>query len=93
EKLTELEDELQIELLPKDPDDSRSVFLEIRAGTGGDESALFSGDLLRMYTRYAEDKGWRVELISEAPSELGGYREVIARIDGEGAYGRLKYES
>lgn len=93
EKLTELEDELQIELLPKDPDDSRSVFLEIRAGTGGDESALFSGDLLRMYTRYAEEKGWRVELISEAPSELGGYREVIARIDGEGAYGRLKYES
>lgn len=93
ERLTELEDELQIELLPKDPDDSRSVFLEIRAGTGGDESALFAGDLLRMYTRYAEEKGWRVELISEAPSELGGYREVIARIDGEGVYGRLKYES
>lgn len=93
EKMVMLEDALQIELLPKDPDDGRSVFLEIRAGTGGDESALFSGDLLRMYTRYAEEKGWRVELISEAPSELGGYREVIARIDGDGAYGRLKYES
>lgn len=93
DKLVELEEKLQIELLPKDPDDSRSVFLEIRAGTGGDESALFSGDLLRMYTRYAEEMGWRVELISEAPSELGGYREVIVRIDGDGAYGRLKYES
>ncbi|NLJ50585.1 MAG: peptide chain release factor 1 [Alcaligenaceae bacterium] len=93
DKLEELEDALQIELLPKDPDDSRSVFLEIRAGTGGDESALFSGDLLRMYTRYAEEMGWRVEFISEAPSELGGYREVIVRIDGDGVYGRLKYES
>ncbi|MDO5667030.1 MAG: peptide chain release factor 1 [Alcaligenaceae bacterium] len=92
-KLEELEDALQIELLPRDPDDGRSVFLEIRAGTGGDESALFSGDLLRMYSRYAEEMGWRVELISEAPSELGGYREVIARIHGDGAYGRLKYES
>lgn len=93
DKLAELEDKLQIELLPKDPDDSRSVFLEIRAGTGGDESALFSGDLLRMYTRYAEEMGWRVELISEAPSELGGFKEVIVRIDGDGVYGRLKYES
>ena len=93
DKITELEDKLQIELLPRDPDDGRSVFLEIRAGTGGDESALFSGDLLRMYTRYAEEMGWRVELISEAPSELGGYKEVIVRIDGDGAYGRLKYES
>ena len=93
DKLEELEDALQIELLPKDPDDSRSVFLEIRAGTGGDESAMFSGDLFRMYTRYAEEMGWRVEFISEAPSELGGYREVIVRIDGDGVYGRLKYES
>ena len=93
DKIEELEDKLQIELLPRDPDDGRSVFLEIRAGTGGDESALFSGDLLRMYTRYAEEMGWRVELISEAPSELGGYKEVIVRIDGDGAYGRLKYES
>ncbi len=93
DKIEELEDKLQVELLPRDPDDGRSVFLEIRAGTGGDESALFSGDLLRMYSRYAEEVGWRVELISEAPSELGGYKEVIVRIDGDGAYGRLKYES
>jgi len=88
-----LEAELQVLLLPRDPDDGRSLFLEIRAGTGGDESALFSGDLLRMYTRYAEQRGWRVELVSESPSELGGYKEVIARIDGDGAYGRLKFES
>jgi peptide chain release factor 1 len=92
-QVEKLEAELQILLLPKDPDDGRSLFLEIRAGTGGDESALFSGDLLRMYTRYAERLGWRVELMSESPSELGGYKEVIARIDGEGAYGRLKFES
>ncbi|NOL49966.1 peptide chain release factor 1 [Pelistega europaea] len=93
QKLEELEAKLQIELLPKDPDDNRSVFLEIRAGTGGDESAIFSGDLFRMYSRYAEQKGWRVEIMSENPSELGGYREIIARIEGEGVYGRLKYES
>lgn len=93
EQIKQLEDELQILLLPKDPDDSRSVYLEIRAGTGGDESALFSGDLLRMYTRYAERNGWRVEMISESPSELGGYKEVIVRIEGEGVYGRLKFES
>ena len=85
--------DLQILLLPRDPDDNRSVFLEIRAGTGGDESALFSGDLLRMYSRYAEQQGWRVELMSESPSELGGYKEVVARIEGEGVYGRLKFES
>ena len=88
-----LEDELQVLLLPRDPNDGRSVFLEIRAGTGGDESALFTGDLLRMYSRYAETKGWRVELMSESPSEVGGYKEVIARIDGDGVYGRLKFES
>lgn len=93
QKLEELEAKLQVELLPKDPDDSRSVFLEIRAGTGGDESAIFSGDLFRMYSRYAEQKGWRVEIMSENPSELGGYREIIARIEGDGVYGRLKYES
>ena len=92
-QVEKLEADLQILLLPKDPDDGRSLFLEIRAGTGGDESALFSGDLLRMYTRYAERQGWRVELMSESASELGGYKEVIARIDGEGAYGRLKFES
>jgi peptide chain release factor 1 len=83
-KLEELDASLQRLLLPRDPDDGRSVFLEIRAGTGGDESALFSGDLLRMYSRYAERQGWRVELMSESPSELGGYKEVIVRIEGEG---------
>ena len=93
DRIESLEDELQVLLLPKDPDDSRSVFLEIRAGTGGDESALFCGDLLRMYTRYAEQKGWRVELMSESAAELGGYKEVIVRIEGEGVYGQLKFES
>ena len=83
ERIETLADELQVLLLPKDPDDTRSVFLEIRAGTGGDESALFCGDLLRMYTRYAERKGWRVELMSESAAEVGGYKEVIVRIDGE----------
>ena len=92
-RLETLEGDLQLLLLPRDPNDGRSVFLEIRAGTGGDESALFSGDLLRMYSRYAEQRGWKVELMSESPSELGGYKEVIARIDGDGAYGRLKFES
>ncbi|HJS37564.1 MAG TPA: peptide chain release factor 1 [Burkholderiales bacterium] len=85
--------ELQKRLLPKDPNDERNLFLEVRAGTGGDESALFAGDLLRMYTRYAERQGWPVELISESPSELGGYKEVVVRIGGSGAYSRLKFES
>jgi len=85
--------ELQKLLLPKDPNDARNIFLEIRAGTGGEESALFAADLLRMYTRYAERRRWQVELISESPSDLGGYREVIVRIVGEGAYSRLKFES
>ncbi|WP_368641057.1 peptide chain release factor 1 [Castellaniella ginsengisoli] len=92
-RIEALEGELQILLLPRDPDDDRSVFLEIRAGTGGDESALFAGDLLRMYSRYAEVRGWRVELMSESVSELGGYKEVIAHIEGDGVYGRLKFES
>ncbi|WKU19258.1 peptide chain release factor 1 [Advenella alkanexedens] len=93
DRIAELEEALQLELLPKDPDDGRGVFLEIRAGTGGDESAIFTGDLFRMYGRYAEEKGWKVEVMSENPSEMGGYREIIARIDGDGVYGRLKYES
>ena len=93
ERLEQLAADLQILLLPRDPDDTRSVFLEIRAGTGGDESALFAGDLLRMYTRYAENKGWKVELMSESPAEIGGYKEVIARVDGDGVYGQLKFES
>lgn len=92
-RIVELEDDLELLLLPKDPDDGRSVFLEIRAGAGGDESAIFSGDLLRMYTRYAEHQGWRVELMSTNASEMGGYKEVIARIDGDGVYGKLKFES
>jgi peptide chain release factor 1 len=92
-RLEQLEADLQILLLPRDPDDGRSVFLEIRAGTGGDESALFAGDLLRMYTRYAENKGWKVELMSESEAEIGGYKEVIARLDGDGVYGQLKFES
>ncbi|MBV2181356.1 MAG: peptide chain release factor 1 [Castellaniella sp.] len=93
ERIEQLEADLRILLLPKDPDDDRSVFLEIRAGTGGDESALFAGNLLRMYSRYAEIRGWRVELMSESASELGGYKEVIAHIEGDGVYGRLKFES
>lgn len=93
ERITELEAELEVLLLPKDPDDGRSIFLEIRAGAGGDESAIFTGDLLRMYTRYAESQGWKVEVISSNASEMGGYKEVIARIDGDGAYGKLKFES
>lgn len=92
-RIETLEGELQILLLPRDPDDDRSVFLEIRAGTGGDESALFAGDLLRMYTRFAEDRGWRVEFMSESGSEVGGYKEVIARLEGTGVYGELKFES
>ena len=88
-----LQAELQRMLLPKDPQDERNAFLEIRAGTGGDESALFAGDLLRMYTRYAQGQGWRVELLSESPSELGGYKEVVVRIEGEGVFGQLRFES
>jgi len=88
-----LDARLQKALLPKDPNDDRNLFVEVRAGTGGDESALFAGDLFRMYTRYAERQGWQVETISESPSELGGYKEVIARLVGQGAYSKLKFES
>jgi len=88
-----LEAELQRALLPKDPNDERNLFIEVRAGTGGDESGLFAGDLFRMYTRFAERKGWQVEIISESPSELGGYKEVIARLVGQGAFSKLKFES
>jgi len=93
ERMTAVEAELQKLLLPKDPNDERNIFLEIRAGTGGDESALFAGDLFRMYARYAERSRWQVEVISESPSELGGYKEIIVRIIGFGAYSRLKFES
>jgi peptide chain release factor 1 len=85
--------ELQAALLPRDPDDSRHAFLEIRAGTGGDESALFAGDLTRMYLRWCERQGWRTEVLSESASDLGGYKEIVIRIEGEGAYGKLKFES
>lgn len=91
--LDELETELNLLLLPKDPDDERNVFLEIRAGTGGDEAAIFAGNLFRMYSRYAERLGWRLEIISENGGEHGGFREVIARIEGQGVYARLKFES
>ena len=93
EKYEKLDNELQVLLLPKDPADNSNIFLEIRAGTGGEEAALFAGDLLKMYTRYAEQRGWKVEQISAAESDLEGYKEVILRIIGEGAYSRLKFES
>ena len=92
-RLPELEIALQKLLLPKDANDERNVFLEIRAGTGGDESALFAGNLFRMYTRYAERRRWQLEVVSANESELGGYREVIARIAGTGVYSKLKFES
>ena len=92
-KIETLDTELQKLLLPKDEDDGKNIFLEIRAGTGGDEAALFAADLLRMYTRYAERNRWQVEIVSANESDLGGYKEVIARIAGIGAYGRLKFES
>ncbi len=93
EKMAALEEELQRLLLPRDPNDDRSIFVEIRAGAGGDESALFAGDLFRMYSRYAERHGWGVEVLSSSPSDLGGFKEVIARIAGKGAYSKLKFES
>jgi peptide chain release factor 1 len=92
-RLEGLEAELQKQLLPKDPNDDRNIFLEIRAGTGGDESALFAGDLFRMYTRFAERNRWQAEIISQNLSDLGGYREVIVKLIGQGAYSRLKFES
>jgi peptide chain release factor 1 len=90
---TRLEDDLNRLLIPKDPRDEANLFLEIRAGTGGDEAAIFAGDLMRMYLRYAERKRWSVEILSSSDGEHGGYKEVIARVEGHGAYSRLKYES
>jgi peptide chain release factor 1 len=92
-ELAQLESELQRMLLPKDPDDARNAFIEIRAGTGGDESALFAADLTRMYTRYCDAKGWKTEVMSASESELGGYKEVVLRIEGDNVYGALKFES
>ena len=93
ELLVELEDQLNVLMIPKDPNDANAAYLEIRAGTGGDEAAIFSGDLFRMYSKYAENQGWRIEVLSENEGEHGGYKEVICRVDGEGVYGRLKFES
>ncbi|MDV5047170.1 peptide chain release factor 1 [Vibrio diabolicus] len=88
-----LTDELQILLLPKDPNDDRNCFLEIRAGAGGDEAGIFAGDLFRMYSKYAEKRGWRIEVMSSNEAEHGGYKEMIAKVSGDGAYGVLKFES
>jgi peptide chain release factor 1 len=93
ERMDKLGAELQKMLLPKDPNDDRNIFLEIRAGTGGDESALFAGDLLRMYLRFAERNRWQIEMMSASESDLGGYKEVIVRIAGVAAYSKLKFES
>ncbi|MEI6619421.1 MAG: peptide chain release factor 1 [Betaproteobacteria bacterium] len=92
-ELDQLEAELTRMLLPKDPDDARNAFVEIRAGTGGDESTLFAGDLARMYTRYCDAQGWKTEIMSESASELGGYKEVVLRVEGHKVYGALKFES
>jgi peptide chain release factor 1 len=89
---SELEERLKILILPKDPNDSKNVLLEIRAGAGGDEAALFAASLFRMYSRYAESRGWRVELMNSSPTGLGGFKEIIALIEGQGAYSRLKFE-
>jgi peptide chain release factor 1 len=91
--LQALQAELQAALLPKDPDDERNAFLEIRAGTGGDESALFAGDLARMYLRWCERADFKTEVMSENPAELGGYKEIVLRVEGPGAYGKLRFES
>ena len=93
QRLADCEIELERLLIPKDPSDDANIFLEIRAGTGGDEAALFSGDLLRMYLKYAERRGWKVEMVSTSPGEVGGYKEAIAKIIGRGAYASLKFES
>jgi peptide chain release factor 1 len=92
-EMTRLEQALQQALIPRDPDDERNAFLEIRAGTGGDESALFAGDLARMYLRWVDRQGWRAEVLSESPAELGGYKELVLRIEGDAAYGKLRFES
>ncbi|ADA77854.1 peptide chain release factor 1 [Francisella tularensis] len=93
EAIEKLESELQIFLLPRDPNDDANVFLEIRAGTGGDEASIFSGDLFKMYSKYAEQRGWKIEVISASEGEHGGYKEIISRIYGDGVYSQLKFES
>lgn len=93
EKLTAVEEEIRILLIPKDPNDEKNVIVEIRGAAGGEEAALFAGSLFRMYTRYAERQGWKIEMMSSSPTDIGGYKEVIFEINGRGAYSRLKYES
>ncbi|QWU99061.1 peptide chain release factor 1 [Francisella salimarina] len=93
EAIERLEDELQILLLPRDPNDDANIFLEIRAGTGGDEASIFSGDLFKMYSKYAEQRGWKIEVISASEGEHGGYKEIISKINGDGVYSQLKFES
>ncbi|MYL26471.1 MULTISPECIES: peptide chain release factor 1 [Halomonadaceae] len=93
ERLEELEASLQTLMLPRDPNERNNAYLEIRAGAGGDEAALFAGDLFRMYSRYAENQGWRVSVLSQSPGEHGGYKELIALVEGEGVYGQLRFES
>jgi len=93
QKREALEIELQTLLIPRDPNDQRNVFLEVRAGTGGDEAAIFAGDLFRMYSRYADNQGWRLEIVSESAGEHGGYKEIISRVIGQNVYARLKFES
>ncbi|HAT1775400.1 TPA: peptide chain release factor 1 [Legionella pneumophila] len=92
-QIQELDEQLQWHLIPKDPDDERNIYLEVRAGTGGDEAAIFAGDLFRMYSRYAESQGWQIELISASHGEHGGYKEIIAKISGQAVYSQLKFES
>ncbi|CDZ76951.1 Peptide chain release factor 1 [Legionella massiliensis] len=92
-EVEELDEQLQWHLIPKDPDDERNIYLEVRAGTGGDEAAIFAGDLYRMYSRYAETQGWQVEVVSASHGEHGGYKEIIARISGSAVYSQLKFES
>ena len=93
QRLETLEDQLQKLLLPRDPQDGSNVFLEVRAGTGGNEAAIFAGDLFRMYARYAENQNWQMEILSERPGEHGGFKEIVAKIDGKDAYGKMKFES
>ncbi len=93
ERSARLEEELKVMLLPRDPNDDKNVIIEIRGGAGGDEAALFAGDLFRMYTRYAENRGWKTEVLDANPTDLGGFKEVVFVIEGDGAYSRLKYES
>jgi len=93
DSVDKLDDELQWHLIPKDPDDERNIYLEVRAGTGGDEAAIFAGDLFRMYSRYAENQGWPIEIISASHGEHGGFKEVIARVSGHNVYAQLKFES